>query len=96
MSDENEKLRAHVRVLNEELQKHSGTIAALEGAIHALILSHTNPAELKKQISGGLEIVEALFLGGSKSEVGLVAFQDARKRIDDSSRTQPDPQVPGK
>ena len=40
MSDEIEKMRAHVHVLNEELQKHFGTIAALEGAIHALMLSH--------------------------------------------------------
>ena len=86
MSDEIEKMRAHVRVLNEELQKHFGTIAALEGAIHALMLSHSNPVELQKQLAGGLEIVEALFLGGSKSEAGLAAFQAARNRIDESSR----------
>ena len=96
MSDENEKLRAHVRVLNEELQKHAGTMAALEGAIHALMLSHPNPAELQKQLAVGLEIVEAMLLGESKSEAGLAAFQEARKRIDDSSRIPPVRQSPGK
>lgn len=86
MSEEIEKLRAHVRVLKEELQKHHGTVAALEGALHAVMLSHPNPAGLQKQLVGGLEIVEALFLGGSQSEAGLTAFQEARKRIDDSSQ----------
>lgn len=90
------KLQTNVSALSKSVQEHYGTIAALEGAIHTLVSSHPNPAELQKQLAGGLEIVEALFLGGSKSDAGLAAFQAARKRIDDSCRQSLAHQPPGK
>lgn len=96
MNDEIEKLRAHVRLLNVELQKQYGTIAALEGAIHALMLSHPSPSVLQREVAAGLEIAESVLLGGSKSEAGLAAFQEARKRIDDSSQMSHVRQSPGK
>ena len=84
MSDEIEKLRTHVRVLNEELQKHHGTVAALGGALLTLVETHPNPALFLQKLAVNLEPTEALLLGSSQSEVGLESFQVARARLTDS------------
>ena len=76
------KLRTTVAVLSKSVQEHYGTIAALEATLYALMASHSNPTLLQKHLADGLERIHADFLGGSKSEAGLAAFQEAQKRID--------------
>ena len=82
--DKIEKLQSDVSHLLQEMQKQQGVIAGLQVAIHALVHTHRNPADLRIELDGGLEITEAMFLGGLESEAGLAAFQDIRERLNDS------------
>ena len=90
------KLRANVAALNKSVQGHYGAIAALEATLYALMECHSNPTLLQKHLGDGLERVHADFLGGSKSEVGLEAFQAAQARLVDSCQLAISRQALGK
>jgi len=88
MSDDQSRdianLRAEIAALSLAAQKQFGQILAVESALLTFVETHQNPALFLQKLSVNLEPTEALLLGSSKSEAGLVAFQEARARLNDS------------
>ncbi len=91
MTDQSEKIAA----LSLAAQQQFGKMLALESALLTMVETHPEPALLLQKLQANMEPSEAMLLGGSKSEAGLSAFQEARARLEHSCRAAIDRQALG-
>lgn len=82
MSEDYGKLRSAVKAISLEVQRLNGQVTAIESALLSAVSTHHNLDALSASLQEGFERIEAIFLGGSKSEIGLTAFQEGRARVD--------------
>lgn len=79
--DDEKKMKRLVNSISREVQRLCGQVTALDSALSSALVTHHDLDKLSRRLESDFEPIEAQFLGGLQSEIGLTAFQETRARV---------------